>query len=363
MPNEPILVSLALDAETGDIVRTATELAKRMSRPLLPVHALGWRPAETEAHLAKRLEQAAQTILEHFDQALEDGLTVAEPVVGRKRPYDLVMETAAAARPHMIVTGGGGPVTIQRWVLGSTAERIVRSSPVPVFVARGSLPSDGGEVLCPVDLSAHSRVGLNAAIRMARLFEVPLRVLMVIASEEHGWLGAEGLEHELAREEGAPLERLKSFLAGHDTGTVEIVPDVIVGDPAERIVDASRTASLLVIGSRAFELLLPGQFGGVTERALRFSRCSALCVRDRDPAPEERERSILQIADLRTRAEALIGEGHPEQALPLLELAAAKAPANAAIQETFAKALAALGRTEEAGARIALARIIRESFG
>jgi nucleotide-binding universal stress UspA family protein len=359
----PVLLSLALDTEANDVVRSAAELARAMDAPLATVHALGWRPLESDAHLEKRIGAAREELLEHLSPWVDEGVEVLEPIVRQGRPADVAVETAGEAGAQMIVTGGGGPATVRRWVLGSTAERIVRASPVPVYVARGVPPQSNAPILCPIDLSPQSRVGLSAAMRMARLFDAPLVTLTVIPEEQHGWMSASDLEHELAREESTARDQVAKFLAATDFEGLEVETRVVVGSPAERIVEASEEAWLLVIASRGFVELIPGTLGGVTERALRFSRCSALTVRDADPGRDEREKTVRRLADLKTRAEKHLRNGEPEKALPLLQIAVAGSPANAALQDALAEALEAVGREDEAAGRRHLAKVIRSSFG
>ena len=57
------------------------------------------------------------------------------------------------------------------------------------------------------------------------------------------------------------------------------------------------------------------------------------------------------------------GVPRPEEALPLLELAAEQASTSAAVQETFARALEQAGRDVEATSRHVLAALIRSRLG
>jgi nucleotide-binding universal stress UspA family protein len=359
----PIVLALALDAEAHDVTRAAAELAKRTDSAIAPVHALGWRPLESDEALGRRISQTREKVMAHLAPFMDESVEVLEPVIARARPAELVVETASSLGAQMIVTGGGGPATVRRWVVGSNAERIVRSAPVPVFIARGVPLQRTAPVLCPIDLSPQSRIGLSAAIRMARLFECPLVTITVIPEDEHGWLSAADLEHELEREENAASEQVGKFIRATDFGDVDVSNKVVVGHPAQRIVEESQDAWLLVIASRAFTDLVPGNLGGVTERVLRFSRCSALTLRDSDPARDEREASVRKLADLKERADRHVASGAPDRALPLLQLAVGRAPANAALQEALADVLEAVGRADEAESRRNLAKVIRTSFG
>ncbi|MCA9604598.1 MAG: universal stress protein [Myxococcales bacterium] len=359
--NRPIVVALPLDAQTDDILNAAGELAARIAAPIVPVHALAWKPLESDAALATRTADESVEVEAHIAPLREIGTEILPAVIEREVPDELVMRVAHEVGAQLIVTGGGGPMTVRRWVIGSVAEKIVRHAHVPVWVARGALPIRG-QILCPVDLSPQSRVGLTAATRMARLFDAKLVVLSVLPEEDHGWLGEEELMHRLDSDEERARVQVEEFLAATDTSGVDLEVRITIGKPSTRIVEASQDASLIVIGSREFDMLKPGALGTVTERALRFSRCSAMTIRDTDAGRERRERSLMRIAELTRKANALLAAGDPQRALPLLQMAASRAPANAAVQEALAAALEGVGREEEAEGRRKLARMIRDSF-
>ena len=77
------------------------------------------------AQLAKRVEGRGVTA----DQTSSDGTNVAEEIV----------DQAAAAGATMIVLTSHGQSGIGRWLLGSVADKVARSAPVPVVI----VPSRG----------------------------------------------------------------------------------------------------------------------------------------------------------------------------------------------------------------------------
>jgi nucleotide-binding universal stress UspA family protein len=359
---EPIVVAVALEGETTDVLAATRELALRMGRPIVPVHAVRSLAGEPASRVGRWIDQARAELEQHMFVLTESGVEVREAIVADAPADVLVNEVARAVGAHMIVTGGGAPPTVRRWLFGSVAEKIVRASTVPVFVFRGTMPGPERGVLCPVGDSHEARLGLAAAIRMARLFEARLHVLRVIEPEARGWIDAAALDRELERELATERADLDTFLATVDLDAVAHDKSVVIGKPAERIVEASENAALIVLGSRGFERFIPASVATLAEHAFRFARTSALCINDREVVDEAREADLRQVAELKRRAEHLLREGQAMRALALLQEAAGKAPADAAIQESFAAALNAVGRTEEAGARLGLARAIRASF-
>ncbi len=345
----PVIVGLSLDHETDDILEAAKELGQRLKRPLLVVHAISERRLESEKGQAKRIAEAKGELVPHLEKLRAAGLVVEEEVaIGR--PADLVIETAQRIGAELIITGGGRPATVRRWLVGSVAEAVVRHSSAPVWIARGA-PPIGRPVLCPVDLSPQSKLGLAAAIRMARAFGSPLRVMTVLTDLQL---------NELDEDEDVARGQVDALLAAHDVDGLEVSVNVDSGIPAAKIVEAAADAGLLVVGSRGFDPLIPDWLGPVTTRTLRHSRCSALTIREVDVDLERREHAIANLAHAHREVRRLLEEQQPQDALPLIEGLAERAPANAEIQETFAITLERVGRNVEARGRHEIAKMIRK---
>jgi nucleotide-binding universal stress UspA family protein len=344
---KPVVVALPLDHQTDELVAKALDLGQRLQCPIVVAHALGKRRMESEASTKSRIAKAKQTLGLRLQPLMKAGLEVREEVeVGA--PADLVIQTALREGAQLILTGGGRPATIRRWLVGSTVEAIVYRAVVPVLVVRGEgavkLP-----VLCPIHLSSPSKLGLAAAVRMARVFGVPLRVMTVLADGVPG----EGPSVQEARHE------LQAMLAEQAVEGIEVTVDVVTGSPAERIVDAADEAAMVVIGSRGFNPVVPKSLNPVTARALRHSKCSILSVREVHVDLEENEAEIARLANACRATWKLIEDNRAVEALPLIEPAALRAPFNATIQEAYSIVLMKVGRQVEGRSRHELAKLIR----
>lgn len=348
MTEPPLIVALPLDHETEDILTVATELGRRLERALVVVHALSERRLESERSLAEREARAREALAPHLARLRGAGLEVRAEVV-RESPAELVLETVQRLGAELIVMGGGRPATVRRWLVGSVAEAVVRRAAVPVWVARGPSPV-GRPMLAPVDLSPQSELGLAAAVRMARLMESPLRVMTVLAPD-----GERTVEHGRAD--------VEALLARQAITAIDLEVLVETGTPAERIVDAAGDAGTVVVGSRGFDPLVPEWLGPVTTRALRHGPCHLLAIREVDVDFERRSAAVGQLADAYAAAWRLIQDDQAAEALPLIESAAERAPANATIQEAYAIALEKVGRAVEARGRHEVAEMIRTRIG
>lgn len=349
--SHPILAALPLDHEIPDIVAAVAELARRLQAPIIVAHAIARRHLESQDGLVHRTDEARRRLEVHLKALRKAGAVVQDVVVELGDPTEVVVTNALRRGAQMIVTGGGRPATVRRWVVGSVTEAIVRESTIPVWVARGA-PPVGRPVLCPVDFSPETSVGLDEAIRIARLFASPLSLTTVVRDESS--------REALVKLQEAAHDQLDALVADYDVEGLDVRVKVVVGDPAERIVDAADHAGLIVIASRGYDPLIRDRLGPVTTRTLRSSHCSALTIRHLAEGHDERLLAITRLADLHHKAKELLSDDRGAQALPLLEGLAERASANAEIQEAYAIALERVGRDVEATSRHALARLIRE---
>ncbi|HET8752311.1 MAG TPA: universal stress protein [Gaiellaceae bacterium] len=141
-------------------------------------------------------------------------------------------------------------------------------------------------IVVGVDQSEQAKKALRFALEEAKLRNAKLRV---VHAWQYGTIGATGIEgfyppvvgadvndvHEAA--ERALEETLREQLA--DTDSVEVERRVVEGPPAGVLVNQSRDADLLVVGSRGHggftELLL----GSVSQQVSHHAACPVVIVR------------------------------------------------------------------------------------
>lgn len=345
--SKPVVVALPLDHHTDELLAAALDLGQRLKCPFVVVHALGKRRLESEQSTANRIAKAKQTLDLRLQPLRKAGLDVRDEVeVGA--PAELVINTALRSSAQLIITGRGRPATIRRWLVGSAVEEIVHRAVVPVWVVREERALRR-RILCPLNVNSPSKAGLASAVRMARIFEAPLRVITILPDTSSG----EGPSVEQARRD------LEEMLAQHPLDGLDVEVNVSTGNPAERIVDAADDAGMLVIGSRGSNPLVPEWLDPVTTRALRHSHCSILAVREVHVDLEASEAETARLADACRVTWQLIEDDRAGEALPVIEPAAQHAPFNATIQEAYAIVLEKVGRETEARARHELSQMIR----
>lgn len=128
-------------------VDTAIEISRLSKAKLYAVYVLvpmthsvrgfGWEQAAID-HFRKEGEEATLYVKEAAEAA---GVEV-EPVLLEGHPADKIIEFAEQNDIEMIVMGTLGKTGIDRFLLGSVAENVVRHSKIPVLVVRGEVPEE-----------------------------------------------------------------------------------------------------------------------------------------------------------------------------------------------------------------------------
>lgn len=93
--------------------------------------------------LAKEIEEAAQKRMKEFCRDNIKGIEYVSHVK-RGTPFKEIIETASAAGSDLIVIGTHGRSGIDHVLFGSTAEKVVRKSTIPVLTVRAQSPLSSG---------------------------------------------------------------------------------------------------------------------------------------------------------------------------------------------------------------------------
>ena len=142
-------------------------------------------------------------------------------------------------------------------------------------------------IVVGVDHSEGAKAALRFALEEAKLRRATLRV---VHAWQYGYIGATGVEgaypalggdiKELrAGAETALAETLRESIPEADT--VEIERRVVEGRPAAVLVDESRGADLLVVGSRGHGGFTGLLLGSVSQQVAHHASCPVVIVRAR----------------------------------------------------------------------------------
>lgn len=206
-----------------------------------------------------------------------------------------ILEQAVRIEADLLVMGTHGRSGVDRLLIGSVTERVLRKAAQPVLTvppaAADAVPAAPvlyKSILCPVDFSDTSMRALEYAFSMAREADARLTVLHVtpqefdLPVEDRGDDSSLTIAEFFERRERQARHRLEDAVrAGKEEYCTAEPVTTRAHRPWEEIlrVAAERRADLIVMGVQgrgAVDLML---FGSTTQRVIRQAACPVLTLR------------------------------------------------------------------------------------
>lgn len=280
-----VLAGIDFSDWTSPVLQTAAEIARIYEARLTVVYAEMFLPPPyfTEGaieqiadFLDKQKEAARDYLQETMQRELGDRVDVETRLV-EASPVEGILKTTENIEADLIVLGTHGHSGLNRLLLGSVAEKVLRSSTVPVLTIRGT----GGEsahcklpfqkILCPVNYTPVAQETLAYAVDAARRNRAEL---LVMTSLEEGGSDEEVLEHQ---------EKLCIDVSEDVQTHCTVRPVVRHGNAAEQILKTAveEQCDLIVIGAEHRPFLETFTIGTTSVRVMRHATCPVLIVNRR----------------------------------------------------------------------------------
>ena len=213
--------------------------------------------------------------------------------VAAGKPAPEILRVAQTTGIDLIVMSSHGATGFRKLFFGSTTERVLRETTVPVLVTPGNDPGPLrvddviktiGRVLTPVDLTAATPQQLAIAGSIAAAWSLPVLVLHVV-EPVRAMAAAQSRLPKIDAERRHRAERELEAAISAMPATLHAETLVAYGEPAEEIakVAADRGAGLIVLGLHSSPITGP-RMGSVTYRVLCLAHRLVLALPPR-PAP------------------------------------------------------------------------------
>lgn len=211
-----------------------------------------------------------------IDVAVDQGYGVSACIVSQAKVLDA----------DLIAIGTHGRSGLDRALIGSVAEKVLRKAPCPVLTVPPSpheaVPAALERIVCAVDFSKRSATELEYAVSMAERADARLTVLHVIdLPPEVPQLRLGGLaEYRVAR-----FEQAREWMAALVTPALHarcpIDELLLVGTPSREIVRTAgeQHADLVIMGVQGRAALDVMFFGSTTNHVVQRAACPVLTVR------------------------------------------------------------------------------------
>jgi nucleotide-binding universal stress UspA family protein len=307
MPNQEfpfrsILVAIDFSEHAGAALGRAVALAEKTGAAVKAVHVVTgvewavagtsfaghWRVPPNEIRKAeKRLRQQAEERLTAWlaPFAKQNPELKSEVLVGIA--FVEIIRAVRKEKHDLVLAGTRGLSGVGRMLVGSTAERLVRKCPCPVWIVKPQHEWPLRSILAPVDLTAMSGQVLEIAGALGRVARCALTVLHVfnfpseqIATLPEAIVGLDVRSQRRALRQTA-ANQLSDFVKRHVPERTKVAQQLGAGSPWQAIVRAADRldAGLIVMGSVG-RTGIPGfLIGNTGEKVLRHCDRSILAVK------------------------------------------------------------------------------------
>jgi nucleotide-binding universal stress UspA family protein len=211
-------------------------------------------------------------------------------LVEKGKAEDVVIEKATADKNSLIVMATHGRSGIQRWLLGSVADKVLHGATNHLFLVRASDrgKTDGEAALktaiVPLDGSALAEQVLPYVVELAKKVKLEL-VLMrayplppAISAEDYGFYSADLLDHLEAEARDYLAEKMNGV---KQKGVENVTSVVNTGYGAEEIITLGRHTpdNFIAMSTHGRSGIQRWVLGSVTDRVVRHSGDPVLIVR------------------------------------------------------------------------------------
>ncbi|HEU4342010.1 MAG TPA: universal stress protein [Candidatus Binatia bacterium] len=214
--------------------------------------------------------------------------------VEKGRPEEVIIVKAAGEKDTLVAMASHGRSGINRWLLGSISEKVLRVATNPVLVVRaneqGSAEGEAApdSMIVPLDGSELAESVLPHVVELTKAFNSKVTLLrsyslkQMIYRVEDYTPDLDELKHELQWEAMSYLDDKVSQLNG--AGLVHVFPFVTEGDAAETIIELAKGApnSWIAMCTHGRSGVKRWVLGSVTEKVVRHSGNPVLAIRAKE---------------------------------------------------------------------------------
>lgn len=230
-------------------------------------------------------QEGEQIVRDAADRAQQRGVaSVTEVFQGE--PYSTIIDYAESRDIVLVTMPTHGRRGLERFLLGSTTERVVRRTDVPVLTIRPdvdiSVTHPYRDILVPTDGSDCATEAVTTGANMVTADETTLHLLSVI---DIASLGADVRSHIQfsALEESAEEILDEATAVSKDAGVESISEAVEYGASIHKVILSyieNHDIDLVVVGTHGRTGFDRYVLGGVTEKLVRTSPIPVLTVRE-----------------------------------------------------------------------------------
>ena len=213
------------------------------------------------------------------------------------KPYEQVAAVATEVSASLVVIGPHGDRLRPSKFLGTTADRIARTSPVPILVVTTPPENAPKRILVPVADTALTPRVMEWTSALAEQFDARVTLLHVWSNAVYSHVASMSYARK-PTEAAARKEITKELRDAATSWLQEIVPSdtarhrfaaaISYGRAGDAVLEQAHegNAELIILGRSGTGLVMPALLGSTTNTVLHGARCPVLVVtRDGDGSP------------------------------------------------------------------------------
>jgi nucleotide-binding universal stress UspA family protein len=277
-------------------------IASRIGLEVLLLHVAGKGEAESLPLHRAYIEHASETLKQEMAEA--QGKTGSQPLVVKGEvtvgyPAEEILRYAAEKEADLILMATHGRSGVRRWVLGSVADKVLRSAALPVLLIRAGMPKDAAyerwsspKMLVPLDGSEVAELvlphvealalpqgGAAAEVVLVGICE-PL-VLPPVTTPETSVNWGTAADEYLAKSKKSAERYLSKVQRGLTDAGLKVSLEVLEGDPAAEIIDYAcrKQVNLIVMATHGRSGIGRWAYGSVAQKVLHGGSTPILLVR------------------------------------------------------------------------------------
>jgi len=283
-----IVVATDFSERSDRAIRRAKLLAREFDSMLHLVHVVD----DDQPQLIVKAEQDASTkLLEELTHTLVELDAVKcdfRVVLGK--PFFGITQAARELSADLIVIGPHRRQLLRNILVGTTAERTIRTADRPVLMANGVPTGPYRQAVVATDLSSYSETTIRLAKSLGLFDRLNVSLLHVFSTPGTGLMTRASLievekESYIAGEKSRAKKEVTAFIGRINFDEMSTILKPATNNIAETICETAKElpAELIVIGTCCRSVIARALIGSVTEGVLRDSDRDVLAI----PPPQD----------------------------------------------------------------------------
>lgn len=261
----------------------AADLASRYDASVHVLSVVDSRTLENAPHYDRIRNECVEIAEETTEDVAASGVSV-ERAVRTEVPHRAILRYVTEQDIDLVVMGTHGRTGVERYLIGSVTEKVVRLSDVPVLTVKADDDSavtyPYTDVLVPTDGSAGAEAAVGPAVDIAGTYDARLHILSVVDTMAMGVDVRSGAALEALEDSArSAVAAVEERAVGASVSAVETA--IEQGDPYHGIrayVD-DHDIDLVVMGTHGRSGIERYLLGSVTEKTVRTSPAPVMTVR------------------------------------------------------------------------------------